>query len=422
MTTETVFTLDFDVNAGAQWDFVVSEEPFPAFMGGQGSGKTAAGVLKMMRFLLENPGARGVITEPIYSQIQDALMPVIRTFYGQCENTHWWEEGKNGPNHQLRFQNGSLCLLKASEAASRLVGFEAACALMDEAGSSDSAWQEMAYLNLIGRLRQKGYRHWLGVTTTPAGFNWLWREWVESPVPGHVLFHGSTYENKENLPDGYIERMAQAYGVGTPRYKRLIMGEFVRMEGQVLTMFDPGKHILPIPQGTVITKRLGGIDFGVHSPTAVVEARMTSSRHVYLTERLYRRDCRDDELVDVCGQMRKGGVSIFYCDPSAKDRIAWLRQAGVTAIKAKSNRLDMRVGAWTTRLSADALFITPDSPNLIQEATGLAWAPGKGKDVEMDRFDPNTPDHAFDAGADVLQSIETAIPIGMKPPELKVMI
>lgn len=419
---EVAETQECDINKGAQADFIYSEEDFPAFMGGSGSGKTAAGVLKIMRYLIENPGARGVITEPIYSHFQDVLLPVIRNFFGEWEGKVWEEVGRNGPNHQINFSNGSSALLKPAEAASRLVGFEAACVLMDEAASTEGGSQELAYLNLVGRLRQKGYRHWLGVTTTPAGFNWLYREWVDSPSPGHVLFHGSSYENKDNLPDGYIERMEQTYGLQTPMYRRYIMGEFAVLAGQVLTVFDPKKHILPVPEKAVITKHLGGIDFGVHSPTAVVEARMDVSRRVYLTERLYLRDCRDDELVSTCGEMLNEGVSRFYGDPSAKDEIAALCRAGVPTIKAKSNSIGLRVASWTTRLAADALFITPDSPNLIKEAVGLAWANPKGREMERDKFDDNTPDHLFDAGADVLQAIESAVPIGFKPPELKVLI
>jgi len=408
-----VTEVDIALNKGAQDGFVRSKAEFPAFMGGQGSGKTAGGVIKCWFYSMEHPGSRGVWTEPVAAMFAESCLPTLRSFFGEYEGAFWQEQGKGGPNHRIEFANGCLWMLKAAETPERLVGFEVAWALMNEAGSTEHGSQEQAYLNLVGRLRQKGYPHWLGVATTPSGYNWLWREWVDSPTAketGHILFHGSTFENKANLPDGYIERMAQTYIEGTPMYRQYVLGEFVQMEGLVLGNFDPNKHIAPWPD-TLFVRKLAGVDFGVQSPTAIVECAVTQSGHKYLREWLYKRDCDDETFVKACRDAMDGGVTKFICDPSGKERIEWMVRNGIPAKKAPSNRIEQRVKAWLTPLSQGMLTICDESQFLIREVMGLSWAKRRGRELETDKFDINTPDHAFDAGADVLQEI------GILPPD-----
>ena len=127
--------------------------------------------------------------------------------------------------------------------------------------------------------------------------------------------------------------------------------------------------------------------------------------HVWIRERLYQRECTDDLFVRRCSEIQADGTYSFVCDPSGKDKIAWMLSQGISARKARSNLISIRVAAWTTRLNQGSLSITPDSPNLIRECSGLAWA-GSRKMVDTERFAPNTPDHAFDAGANTLQELD----------------
>jgi hypothetical protein len=136
-----------------------------------------------------------------------------------------------------------------------------------------------------------------------------------------------------------------------------------------------------------------------------------------MREWLYKRECDDETFVKACGDAMDDGITLFVCDPSGKDRIRWMQEKGIPAIKARSNRIESRVKAWLTPLSQGMLTVDRDSHFLIRELLGLSWAKRRGRELETDKFDINTPDHAFDAGADCLQEIE-AMPIGFKPPEI----
>ncbi len=424
-----VTKVNIHLNAGAQAAFFHSEVEFPAFMGGQGSGKTAAGVMRAWDYTIKHPGSRGCWTEPVAAMFQESLLPTLRTladnsgnkYFGDYEGSLWRELGKGGPNHRIEFSNGCLWMLKAAETPERLVGFEVAWVLMNEAGSTEHGSQEQAYLNLVGRLRQKGFPHWLGVATTPAGRNWLYREWVEEPKPGHVLFTGSTFENQEHLPEDYIARMKREYVEGTPMYDERVLGRFVQMSGLVVPGFDISVHAtVRWPQGELFTHRIAGVDFGAQSPTTIIEDALTVSRHVWVRERLYKRECDDETLVRACGEAMDDGVTMFACDPSAKDRIEWMCRQGIPAFKAESNSREVRMKTWTSLIAEGRLSVDRDSGFLIRELSGLAWKARRGR--EMETNDWVGPDHAFDGGAYAHMSIELIAPIGFKLPELVIAI
>jgi hypothetical protein len=347
---------------------------------------------------------------------QESLLPTLRKFFGEYESQMWQESGKGGPNHRIEFFNGCVWLLKAAETPERIVGFECSWALMNEAASTEHGSQEEAYFRLVGRLSQKGFPHWLGVATTPSGHNWLWREWVESPKPGHVLFHGGTMDNKVNLPDGYIERMTETYGYMTPMYRQYVLGEFVQMEGLVIPTFDPNLHAcVNWPQDELFLRRVAGVDFGSQSPTAIIEVALSQPRKRWLREWLYQRECDDEAFVKACRDAMDDGVTLFVCDPSGKERIEWMTYRGIPAIKAPSNLIERRVKAWLTPLSENRLAVDRGSGFLIRELTGLTWAKRRGRELETDKFNQNSPDHGFDAGAYGLMEIEE-MPVNFREP------
>ena len=409
MVTETATKHLIDLNPGAQGKFVTSKEPFPAFMGGYRSGKTAGGVIKAWMYSMKYPGAVGVWTEPVAGMFAESLLPTLRKFYGEFEGSLWWEEGKGGPNHRITFSNGCVWLLKAAETPERIVGFEAAWALMNEAASTEHGSQEETYFRLVGRLSQAGYPHWLGVATTPSGLNWLWKEWVESPKSGRVLFIGGTLDNKKNLPEGYIEMMTETYGFGTPMYRQYVLGEFVQMEGLVLPTFDPDKMIAPWPTDELFLRKVAGVDFGAQSPTTIIETSITRSRKVWGREWLYQRECDDETFVRACRDAMDDGVTLFVCDPSGKERIRWMCDQGIPSIKARSNKLTDRVKVWLTLIGQGRLTLDSGSPFLAREVMGLSWAKRRGRELETDRFDVNTPDHGVDGFSYGAMEIESMV-------------
>lgn len=408
MVTETATQRTFKTNPGAQEDFVKSLADFPALVGGFNAGKTVGGCIKAFGYTVQNPGAHGCITEPVSGMLADPLMVAWRQLWGGYEGDVWIERGRLGPNWLIDFPSlGSHILLRSAETPGRLIGFKVAWGWMDEAAESEGGSQELAFLNLGARILQPGYRHWLGLSTTSVGRDWVWRDWEENPKDGHVLFKATSYDNPHR-DVAAVERMARLYGVGTPRYRQRIMAEFAEIEGLVLTGFDPNTMIAPWPD-SVFLRSVAGIDFAPESPTAIVEVSLDASRRPWLREHLYEWQCDDDTLLKGCRKAMRGGVTLFVGDPSAKERIHFLNSKGIPTTKARSNKIDDRVGAWSGPIAEGRLMVAATSSFLIREITGLPWAKPRGRELVSDRFAPNAPDHAFDAGAYGLQELADMI-------------
>lgn len=414
MVTETK---TFQANPGAQEDFVKSHEPFPALVGGFGAGKTIGLCLKAFFYTLQNPGANGCLTEPVSGMLADPLMETWRELFGEYEGNAWVEKGRLGPNWQIEFPSlGSHILLRSAETPGRLIGFKVAWAGMDEAAESEGGSQEMAFLNLVARRRQKGFRHWLGITTTSAGRDWLWRDWEERPKPGHVLFKATSFDNPHR-DEVAIQEMVSEFGEGTPLYRQRIMAEFAQLEGLVLPTFNPDTMINPWPQDSVFLSSIAGVDFAPQSPTAVVEVSADLSNRPWLREWLYEYECDDETLFKACRAAMRAGVMLFVGDPSGKEKIATLNRERIPTIAAPSNKILDRVAAWTKPISENRLMVGDSSQFLIREIAGLTWAKRRGRVLETNDFNPLTPDHAFDAAAYALMQ-QNKMVLDWKPPEI----
>ena len=111
------------------------------------------------------------------------------------------------------------------------------------------------------------------------------------------------------------------------------------------------------------------------------------------------------------------GVKRWVADPSGKAEIQKLRNVGFDVVPAShGNKIPLRVQLVGARLNISpetqlpGMYITPECPNLIMEIEGLAWrrqrASGMSFAPPNDNFDRGTPDHSFDAFANILSEID----------------
>lgn len=411
--------IDIQLNR-PQAAYVSSTAAYTAIIAGRGTGKTMAGMMKVFLYLLNFPGAVGMATEPIASQLDDFLMREVRKVYGEYEGVLWALRGSPGNGDaRIDFQNGSVLYLRAGQTPQRMAGYNLSCLWMDEAATSKGGSQELTFLKASASVRDPDHPNWIGITTTPEGHNWLYGHWFEDGKvrEGYEVITGTPADNLHNLAPDFIERHKDLYGESSPRYRREILGELVEMGGLVLDRFNPDRHVRPFPEDVLWVRRIAGIDFGAHSPTAIVELRMNSAGQAWGDEALYEWGCSDEALLRTCESLRQSGVHYFACDPSAKDRIEWLQRMGIPAYKAESNLLGMRVAAVNTRLARDGLFLTPRSVNTVQEFANLSWAEGRGADEFQDRFNQRCLDHGFDGTAYGCMELD-AVPTGWKAPKI----
>lgn len=204
-----------------QFEFIKSHNKFMAFVGGYRSGKTFVGCVRMCINALEFPGIPQGYFAPTYPQITDIFydtMPGVAEAFGLFADIV-----ASNKRVYLRDNKGrclSTIVCKSMEHPHRIVGFNIAHALVDEIDcmpikKADSAWKKIiARMSTVWPGRDQNT---IDVTTTPEGFNWVYRKFVKelaadpSQREFYGIVHASTRQNAKNLPKDYIPSLRKSY-------------------------------------------------------------------------------------------------------------------------------------------------------------------------------------------------------------------
>ncbi|MGO2201189.1 terminase large subunit domain-containing protein [Pseudomonas helleri] len=204
-----------------QFEFIKHPKKFSAFVGGYRSGKTFVGCVRMCINALEHPGIPQGYFAPTYPQITDIFydtMPGVAEAFGLFADVVPSKRRVYLRDNRGRCLSTIVC--KSMEHPHRIVGFNIAHALVDEIDcmsikKADSAWKKIiARMSTVWPGRDQNT---IDVTTTPEGFNWVYRKFVrelsEDPEqrPLYGIVHASTRQNAKNLPKDYIASLRKSY-------------------------------------------------------------------------------------------------------------------------------------------------------------------------------------------------------------------
>jgi len=161
----------------SQAEFHACKARFKGFIGGIGSGKSLGGNMEAIQYMLENPGSAGVIVAPTFPMLRDATMI---SFFEKMPRMAYLDSGYSRGDNRLTLKNGSYVFFKSGDDPERLRGPNLSWFFVDEAALVSPKVFDI----LVGRIRDARFpcRGW--ITTTPKGFNWVYREFVEKKVGG----------------------------------------------------------------------------------------------------------------------------------------------------------------------------------------------------------------------------------------------
>jgi len=291
--------------------FIESSASLAAFIGGIGSGKTFTGAVWLLRLAL-------TAGEPLnfyacsntYPQLKDALYPKFFGFLGQWGLREGLHYTFNKTDKDLKFFNGSVIMFRSLQNFNMLRGAEAAAALIDEARDAP----EEAVNVIIGRLRQKENAQ-LKITTTPAGFNWIY-DWY---MDGRLDVYRMPTEENTKLPKSYIEHLKNQYSGDFLRQE--LFADFVNFGGKlVYNEFSRRKNIF------VYKGDLGddepvyvGLDFNV-DPFCAVAAFERDGVFYFFDEIVLRGLTIADMTREIHRRYGKRGKRPIYIYPDASAR------------------------------------------------------------------------------------------------------
>jgi hypothetical protein len=382
---------------GPQWDFVQAPEAFPAFVGGFGSGKTHAAVIRAVRLKMAYPKQNVAYYLPTYDLVRNICFPRFSQVLEEMRIKH----KVNRADAVVDFGAFGQVIFRTMDTPERIVGYEVADSLVDELDTLPRDKARDVWNKIISRNRQKkpdGAANTIGVATTPEGFRFVYERWKKEPAPGYRLIKAPTQSNQKNLPEGYIESLEAIYP--TNLLAAYISGDFVNLaSGSVYTEFDRVKN------GT--TERIKpseplhiGMDFNVGKMAAVVNVLRDGKPHAVLE---YTGVLDTPAMVALIKSKHPGHAIFVYPDASGNSRrsniasqsdIAILRAAQFQVCVNPANpAVKDRVLAMNKMFERGEYRVNPDTcPAFVEALEQQAY----DKNGEPDKTSGH--DHINDAG------------------------
>jgi len=216
-----------------QLTFIESNERHTGLVGGFGSGKTKAGILKTIVRKMQMPGIDVAYYMPTYPLIKGVAFPnfaEMLTIANIPYTIHETDKNITTPYGRI------IC--RSMDNPELMVGYEVGYSLVDEADVLPKAKMKKILVQILARNRShfEGNNNATDFVSTPEGFKFLHDFFVSNASENKFLIKAKTRDNKF-LPSGYIESLEAEY---TPeQLQAYLEGEFVNLtSGTVCSNYD----------------------------------------------------------------------------------------------------------------------------------------------------------------------------------------
>jgi len=386
----------------AQREFVEEKSvKIVGYCAGFGAGKTHALAAKTIMLAMDNPGTVGAVFEPTHLMILDVW---VRSFDDFLESHRIEYDFRVSPQPQytLYLPDGPCVLLcRATETWNRIRGQNLSFSCIDEVDTSPTEVAQKATEMVLARLRG-GKQPQLAVASTPEGYRWMYRAFVENEGPDRRLIKAKTTDNP-HLPPGFVESL---YANFPPQLiASYIEGEFCNLANtSVYPDFDRDRHWTDAkiePTDRIYC----GVDFNVGNCMVEVLVRRGDSFH-FVEEHI----CRDTPAVvtllqELYPEHHTRGDIVVIPDAASRQRtttnakesdLSLLRKGGFVIKEQSANpAIEDRVNAINVLLMSDRLKVSPTCKYLIKSFEQQAY--DKGGKPEKGGSGLDDPSHPVDA-------------------------
>ena len=312
-------------------------------VGGFGSGKSRALVLRSILLAAEQPHSTGLVVAPTHRMGADVLQPVFHDVLTAL-GLQYKALKHPLPAFQLP-QFGSQIIVRSGDAPDRLRGLSVHFAAIDELDTIAADHARTLWGIVSSRVRE-GRNPSLCTSTTPEGFGFAYSNWVEQDACHKRLIRAKTTDNPF-LPPSYLAALRSIYPPAA--LEAYINGDFVALDrGRVYPSFD---RQLNASRETILWEdRLHvGVDFNIGKMAAVVAVKRSPEElHVVaedngahdtddLIQRLQSRFPRHHETRRIV--VHPDASSASRSTNSSQTDMAKLRQAGFIVSAPSKNPL-----------------------------------------------------------------------------------
>lgn len=356
----------------AQREFLADTHRIVGYIGGFGSGKSWALAAKILFLGMANPGSVIMACEPVFPMVRTVLIPAL-----DGALAHWDIEydfrASPQPEYTINLPSGSVTVLcQSAENYQRIRGQNIAAAVWDECDTSPTETAQKAGEMLLARMRTGNFNQ-LAVASTPEGFRWAYRTFIEQDGPDKRLIKVRTKDNP-NLPPEFIPSLERNY---PPQLiAAYLNGEFVNLaQCSLYPDFDRSRHYTdtkPTDQDTIFI----GIDINVGNSVTQHCVRRGDEFH-FFAEAVYRDTQQIAQgLKELYPLHFERGQLTLIPDAASKQRstaaaqesdMGILKKAGHHVIAQQSNPLIQdRINAVNVLISQDRLRVGNGCKHLIR--------------------------------------------------------
>jgi len=254
-----------------QTALVNSTAPYPAFVGGYGSGKTHALLLRTLT-LIFGDGGNIAYYLPTYPLIKTIAYPRFTEALDGLGVPY-----KINKSDHIIDVNGKQIIFRTMDNPERIVGYEVSDSMVDELDTMPTDKARDCWNRIIARNRQKKKgKNTVAVGTTPEGYRFVYEKWVKERTPSYEIIRAPTYSNP-HLPEDYVDLLRETYPAQL--LEAYLEGEFVNLtSGSVYSNFSREAQDVD----TTITKGEPlhiGLDFNIYHMAAVVHVMRKGKAH-----------------------------------------------------------------------------------------------------------------------------------------------
>lgn len=315
-----------------------STSPFLLLVGGFGSGKTQAGILRLLKLKWQVGESNVAYYMPNYDLVKMVAIPRMLELLSLMKI----RPTVNKSDHTISIHGRGIIYFRSYNNPDSIIGYGTAHAIADELDilnitKATDIWKRIVARN---RIKIQG-RNTIAVPTTPEGHRFCYQRWVKNPTEKHEVIRCSTYENERNLSPDYIGNLKTEIPAHLlPAY---LDGQFIPMTtGRVYSTFDRMTNATDAVIQSGETLHIG-MDFNVYNMSAVVH--VIRGDCVFVVDEITKGIDTPDIIRSINRRYPNHPINI-YPDASGanndtrsagKTDIFLLRQAGFRVLVKKTN-------------------------------------------------------------------------------------
>jgi len=250
-----------------QFEYINSTAKFPALVAGFGAGKTEAAVQRCIIGKLRNPSTNRGFYEPTYDLIRMIAWPRFEEVLTDLKIPYKLHKS---PLNYIDLGAYGQIIFRSMDTAERIIGYAHADADIDELDTLKESDAASVFRAIVARNREikpNGEPNTIGVTTTPEGFKFVYKNWKQYPKEGFELIQAPT-ESNPHLPPDYVDNLKNIYPSNL--LYAYLNGEFVNLtQGTVYNSYSRDRNDSK-EEVTRFDYLMVGMDFNVTNMSAVV--------------------------------------------------------------------------------------------------------------------------------------------------------